>query len=57
MRHAIFVRNTGVAGNSKVRYQCPHCKENKAPESRFNRAPETKGVITCRFCKKEIIIK
>lgn len=55
---AILITKTHVAGVKKLRWECPICRKNKAPECRFNLTAKTKDIIhKCRFCKNELIIK
>ena len=54
---AKFIGETSVAGRIKQRWECPVCREAKAPECRFNlsqKKQETK--YKCRFCGTELLI-
>ena len=40
------------------RWECPHCRNNKASECRFNLNPQKRGMKwTCRFCKSKLILE
>jgi hypothetical protein len=55
---AIMISNTAVAGNYKVRWECPICRKNKEPECRFNLSHKKTGLShKCRFCKTELLLE
>lgn len=56
---AKFIKKTFSAYSSetKDRWECPACRENKAPECRFNLSPKKRGSThKCRFCKTELLL-
>ena len=58
MNDFLFIGKTVIAGRSKNRWECPHCKAAKQSECRFNLDSSKVGVPwKCRFCKKESMLK
>lgn len=52
--NAKYIGTTNNRGR-KDRWECPVCKSNNAPESRFNLSPKkTGGKHKCRFCGTEL---
>jgi len=42
----------------KYRWECPNCRENKAPECRFNLAINKINIKwKCRFCGTELYLE
>lgn len=55
---AKHVEVTGVAGVTKDRWECPHCRANNSPECRFNLSIKKRNTVhQCRFCKLHIVLE
>ncbi|MFW5895596.1 MAG: hypothetical protein ACOCT9_02510 [archaeon] len=53
------VRETGNAyGGGLDRWECPVCRDNNAPECRFNLKQDKRGKYwKCRFCKTKLLLE
>ena len=58
MEKALFIGETAIAGRIKHRWECPICRANKEPESRFNLSlSKDNKIYKCRFCKNLLCLK
>ncbi|MFP4117944.1 MAG: hypothetical protein ACLFTR_03390 [Candidatus Woesearchaeota archaeon] len=57
LKKARLVNKTSVRGADKDRWECPFCKEENNPESRFNLSQKKRGMLWfCRFCRRPLQI-
>ena len=54
----ILIKETGIRGITKDRWECPICRSNHEPECRFNLDQKKRGSFhKCRFCKNKLLLK